>query len=268
MGQIRIDNLEVFANHGVLNEENILGQKFIISVEMEVDISKAAMDDDIERSVNYAKVCALVAEFNQNNRFNLIEAAADRLAIEILDRFPLVKSAEVEVKKPNPPIHMHFGFVSVKTKRERHRAFISFGSNMGDREKYINNAIEAIDNKMCRVKNISSLYETEPYGNTDQDKFLNGCMEIETIYSPYELLESLQKIELDNNRERSIHWGPRTLDLDILLFDDIVISEENLIIPHSDMHNRAFVLEPLCEVAPYVVHPVMRKTALELFKNL
>lgn len=268
MGQIRIDNLEIFANHGVLSEENILGQKFVISIEMEVDISAAASEDNIEKSVNYAEVCELAERFNKENKFNLIEAAADGLAIEILNKFPLVKSVEVEVKKPNPPIHMHFAFVSVKAKRQRHNAFIAFGSNMGNRKEYINNALKALESKMCKVKKVSSVVETKPYGEVEQDKFLNGCAEIETIYSPYELLRFLQKIELDNNRERKIHWGPRTLDLDIIFFDSIVMSEENLTIPHSDMHNRRFVLEPLCEIAPYVFHPIYKKTVRELLENI
>ena len=264
MGQIRIDNLEIFANHGVLSEENVLGQKFIISIEMEVDTNAAANEDNIEKSVNYAEVCELAASFNREHRFNLIEAAADGLAIEILCKFPLVKSVEVEVKKPNPPIHMHFAFVSVKVKRKRHKAFISFGSNMGDKKAYINNALSALQSRMCTVKKVSSIFETEPYGGVEQDKFLNGCAEIETLYSPYELLEFLQKIESENGRERKVHWGPRTLDLDIVFFDDKIIREENLIIPHCDMHNRKFVLEPLCEIAPYYIHPVYKKTVREL----
>lgn len=269
MGQIRIDNLEIFANHGVLSEENVLGQKFIISTVLDLDIAEAAREDNIEKSVNYADVCQTIERYNKENRYNLIESVADALAIELLKEFPLLKAAQIEVKKPNPPIHMHFGYVSVATERRWNEAFISFGSNIGNREEYILNAIKAIEeDKMCRIKNISSFLETEPYGNVDQESFLNGCMQISTLYTPHELLGCLQKIELDNNRERKVHWGPRTLDLDILLYEDIVISSENLIIPHPDMTNRRFVLEPLCEIAPYAVHPIENTTAIDLLKDL
>lgn len=269
MGQIRIDNLEIFANHGVLGEENVLGQKFIVSAVLDVDIQEAAREDNIEKSVNYAEVCQTIERYNKENTHNLIESVAEGIAIELLQEFPLIKAAEIEVKKPNAPIHMHFGYVSVTTKRKWNKAFISFGSNIGNREEYILNAIKAIEeDKMCKIKNISSFIETEPYGNVEQDNFINGCMQISTLYTPHELLECLQKIELDNNRERKVHWGPRTLDLDILLYEDVVLSDADLIIPHPDMTNRLFVLEPLCEIAPYALHPLENTTIIDLFKKL
>lgn len=269
MGQIRIEDLEIFANHGVLSEENILGQKFIISAQMDLDIESAASDDDITNSINYADVCAFIEDFTKSNRFKLIETLADRIAIGILQKFSKANSVEVEVKKPNPPIHLHFDYVSVKVKRKWSDAYISFGSNIGDREIYINNAIDEIEhNPMCKIKNISSFFETEPYGNANQDKFINGAMYIKTILSPQELLLFLQEIEKNNGRERNIHWGPRTLDLDILLYEDNIITDDNLIVPHPDMNNRSFVLEPLCEIAPYIVHPLEKQRIIDLFKNL
>lgn len=111
---------------------------------------------------------------------------------------------------------------------------------------------------------MSDLAETEPYGYTEQDKFINGCIGIDTLKTPEELLEYLQGLENNAGRERIVHWGPRTLDLDILLYDDIVIHGDHLTIPHPEIPKRSFVLEPLVQIAPYERHPVLNKTILEL----
>ena len=101
----------------------------------------------------------------------------------------------------------------------------------------------------------------------EQDDFLNGCLELKTLLSPEELLESIHEIEKNAGRERVIHWGPRTLDLDILLYDDLVLEREELCIPHVEMHKRKFVLEPLHEIAPYKRHPVYGKTVREMLED-
>ncbi|WP_414054691.1 2-amino-4-hydroxy-6-hydroxymethyldihydropteridine diphosphokinase [Macrococcus equi] len=143
--------------------------------------------------------------------------------------------------------------------------YISFGSNMGDREQQISDALNLLDNvRDTSVKCVSSLYETAPVGGVEQDDFLNGIAEITTQLSPLELLDEIQAIELKLNRVRKIHWGPRTIDLDIVLFGAEVIDSERLKIPHPFMHERSFVLIPLNEVAPNAVHPTMNKKISEL----
>ncbi|WP_414045468.1 2-amino-4-hydroxy-6-hydroxymethyldihydropteridine diphosphokinase [Macrococcus equi] len=143
--------------------------------------------------------------------------------------------------------------------------YISFGSNMGDREQQISDALNLLDNvRDTSVKCVSSLYETAPVGGVEQDDFLNGIAEITTQLSPLELLDEIQAIELKLNRVRKIHWGPRTIDLDIVLFGAEVIDSEHLKIPHPFMHERSFVLIPLNEVAPNAVHPTMNKKISEL----
>ena len=129
------------------------------------------------------------------------------------------------------------------------KAFLSLGSNMGDRLEYLSKAIDKIaEIQGCNILNKSSVYETEPWGYENQEAFLNLCISIETSLSPYELLESLQKIELELDRVRKIHWGPRTIDIDILLFDDIICEDDKLTIPHPRMRERAFVLIPLYDI--------------------
>lgn len=129
------------------------------------------------------------------------------------------------------------------------KAFLSLGSNMGDRLEYLSKAIDKIAQiQDCNILNKSRVYETEPWGYENQEAFLNLCISIETSLSPYELLESLQTIELELDRVRKIHWGPRTIDIDILLFDDIICEDDKLTIPHPRMSERAFVLIPLYDI--------------------
>ena len=115
---------------------------------------------------------------------------------------------------------------------------------------------------------VSDWMETTPYGGVEQENFLNGVFSLETLYTPEELLEVLQKIERGENRERRERWGPRTLDLDILLYEGKVMDTDRLTIPHRDMTNRDFVLKPLAQIAPYEIHPVLGKSIMELSREL
>ncbi|MBU7594063.1 2-amino-4-hydroxy-6-hydroxymethyldihydropteridine diphosphokinase [Metabacillus halosaccharovorans] len=131
----------------------------------------------------------------------------------------------------------------------KNHAYIALGSNIGDREQYLIDAIKKIHNySNIKVVNISSIYETDPVGYTDQDEFLNMVISINTDLTAFQLLSVLQETEKQLNRKRDIRWGPRTLDLDILLFNYENIEAEQLIVPHPRMHERAFVLIPLFEL--------------------
>ena len=109
---------------------------------------------------------------------------------------------------------------------------------------------------------------TKPYGGVEQDDFLNACLILKTLLTPEELLEKLHEIEQSAHRERIVHWGPRTLDLDILMYDDVVMETDELVIPHVEMHLRSFVLNPLREIAPNKRHPVVGKTVSQLADSL
>ena len=148
------------------------------------------------------------------------------------------------------------------------RVFIAIGSNLGDREKNIIDAINLLIANGVDVKNISSIIETKPYGNVKQPDFLNCVVDGYTTLPPKILLATLKAIEKELGRTATTHWGPRVIDLDIIFYDELVIDEPNLKIPHPDMQNRFFVLEPLNELAPDFVHPVFNKTVRELLSEL
>ncbi len=146
------------------------------------------------------------------------------------------------------------------------KAYIGIGSNIGDREKNLNSAIEMLKQKDgVEVTAVSSYINTAPVGYTDQPDFLNAVVEVTTTLCPQKLLEGCASIEKELKRERIIHWGPRTIDLDILLYDDLVLNDSNLIIPHPRMHEREFVLKPLKEISPKAFHPVLKKTIEDIY---
>lgn len=147
-------------------------------------------------------------------------------------------------------------------------AYIGIGSNLGNRQENCLHAIELLEEKGIIVKKRSSMHETEPWGVKDQPRFINMTIEIETGLEPKEFLRILKNVERELGREKSFKWGPRSIDLDILLFDDLVLKEDDLEIPHPFMHERDFVLKPLCEIAPDRIHPVLKKKICDLVQEL
>jgi len=146
-----------------------------------------------------------------------------------------------------------------------YRVFLGLGSNLGEREVQLNKATHALQT-LDGVKVIwtSSVYETDPYGKTDQPKFLNASVELETGLSPKELYPRLKELEFQLGRTVSERWGPREIDIDILVYDGLVYEDDVLTVPHPDLEKRKFVLIPLNEIAPDLVHPVNGMTVAEM----
>lgn len=267
--QIRIEELEVYAHHGVYPEENEKGQHFYVNATLYANTRPAGMADDLRLSTNYGEVCQFITEFMQQHTFQLIETVVEWTAYEVLQHFPLVQGLDLEIRKPEAPIPLPFGSVSVAIHREWHEAYIAVGSNMGDSRGHIAKALGQLEkHKDIQVTKVSGLLETLPYGGVEQENFVNGMFEIRTLLTPEELLRELHKIEASEGRERKIHWGPRTLDLDIIFYDDLIYSSEDLVIPHVDMENRYFVLKPLSELAPNFRHPITHKTVAQMLAEL
>ena len=269
MDKIAIDKLVVFGNHGVYEAENTLGQKFVVSAVLYVDTRKAGMSDELECSINYGEVSQYIVDFFANNTFKLIESVAEKLAEELLLRYELLEQINLKIEKPWAPIAIPVDSVSVEISRGWHTAYIAIGSNMGDKKGYLDEAVKKLDSHaLCKVIKVSDYITTEPYGGIEQDEFLNGALELRTLLYPHELLALLNKIEAEAGRKRTIHWGPRTLDLDILFYDDCVIDTPSLTVPHIDMANRDFVLIPMAQIAPYLRHPVLNYTIGQLLDKL
>ena len=267
--KIKIQNLEVFANHGVFPEENVLGQKFIVSATLYTDTRKAGKTDELTASIHYGEVSAFITEFVKSHTYKLLERVAEELVEDMLQKFDGLEKVTLEIQKPWAPVGLPLKTVSVRITRSWHTAYIALGSNMGDSRQILDDAVSAIDAlPASKVEKVSGFITTPPYGVTDQPDFLNGCLKLQTLLYPEELLRELNRIEQEAGRERIIHWGPRTLDLDIIFYDDLICEEDDLCIPHIEMHKRSFVLKPLEEIAPYKRHPVTGKTVREMLGEL
>ena len=269
MDKIKICDLEVFAKHGVYPEENFLGQKFKISAVLYTSTRKAGCSDELEYSVNYGEVSHFIQKYVTEHTWKLLESVAEQLARALLVEYPLVKRVDLEIKKPWAPVGLPLDTVSVEITREWHRAYIALGSNIGDKKGYLDFAVQKLKEQPdCLVNKVSDYIVTAPYGGVEQDDFLNGALELDTLLEPEELLEKLHEIEQEAGRERKIHWGPRTLDLDILLYDDRILDTPDLHIPHLEMHKRDFVLIPLSQIAPWKRHPVTGRTVEEMCSRI
>lgn len=269
MDYIKITGLKLYAYHGVLPEEKKNGQCFYINARLFYCMRTPGKSDDLNDALNYAEVCEFMEKTFTEKRFDLIEAAGEYLCEALLLAFPQLASVDLELRKPHAPIPMEFEDVSVNMTRGWHKAYVAVGSNMGDSRKLIEEGLDKLSkHKDIRRFSESALLVTKPYGPVEQDDFLNGCVAFETLLNPEELLEELHRIEAEANRERKIHWGPRTLDLDIIFYDRLVYESDDLIIPHVDMHNRQFVLKPLAELAPNYRHPVFGLTVTQMLEKL
>lgn len=268
MDRIKIENLELYGNHGVFPEETKNGQMFKIDAVLYADLAPAGKADELTLSTHYGEVCLFMVQFFKENTYKLIEAAAEHLVRALLLHFPRIERIELELKKPHAPIPLPFGSVSVQINRGWKKAYLGIGSNLGDRRQYLEQAVKKLkENELIRDVKCSNIISTAPYGENALYDFLNGAIELKTLMEPYELLTFLQELEREAGRERKVHWGPRTLDLDILFYQDFVSNDPLLIVPHPDMENRDFVLKPLDELCPWYLNPVTGKTVRQMLEE-
>lgn len=256
MDRIEIHGLRVMAVVGVLSHEREAAQPLRLDLSLEVDLRDAGRSDELGDTANYGAVTERVAALVREAKDLLLERLAHRVAEEVL-AFDRVDAVEVTVTKMRPPIPEDVEATAVQIRRTRadsdvaprsvHRAYVALGSNLGDREAFLRYAIGELGDVVAQ----SQVFETDPVGGPDdQGAYLNMAVVVETSLDPFAFMRRCQRIEAAAHRQRVVHWGPRTLDVDLLMYDDIRIDSPELVVPHPRYGERRFVLAPLAEVAP------------------
>lgn len=262
--QIRLDCIRVSGTIGVLQEEQQRAQPFEVDLVLDVDIAAAGHSDDLTQSVDYGAPIAIAHRIVSTERHQLLERVATRIAEDVL-ALDGVEAVQVTVRKLKVPVPEDVASSAVSIRRERvdsrrpprrwSVAYLALGSNLGDRRQHLRQAIERLPfdrhDGGLRVTGCSGVYETDPVGGPDdQGAYLNLALEVETTLDPFQLLDRCLATELAGGRDRSVRWGPRTIDVDLLLYGDVRIESPELTLPHPRMWERRFVLEPLSDIAP------------------
>ncbi|MDU7140281.1 MAG: 2-amino-4-hydroxy-6-hydroxymethyldihydropteridine diphosphokinase [Finegoldia magna] len=269
MDYLLVKDLEIYANHGVFQSEKELGQKFLVTLRMGYNMKKGATSNNLEDSIHYGILSKEVYDYFRSESIDLIETVAYKLVEFIFEKYKIVQEISVEIKKPWAPINLPLDTVKVTINRKKRRYFLGIGSNIGNKQEYVDSAIDTLKSiKSIELKRVSEMYITKAWGKTDQEDFLNCAVEIESYEEPEDLLNITQKIEQDLGRERHEKWGPRTIDIDILFCDGEIIYTDDLKIPHPYVQDRKFVLEPLNDFAEFFIHPVFHKTLKQLLEEL
>ena len=253
--RIELRGLRVLGVHGALPEEQDRAQPFEVDLDVEADLSVAGASDHLADTVDYGAVTAVAAAVVGGERFRLLERLADRIASEVAGVDPRIRSVTVTVRKLRPPLPVDLTSAGVRVTRRprpptRRRAFIGLGSNLGDRIGTLRRAVAGLPD----VVGVSPVYETEPVGGPDdQPPYLNLVAELSTDLTARRLLEVGRQLEAAAGRVRAERFGPRILDVDVLLVGDEVVDDDDLTVPHPRMHERRFVLAPLADLAPVLV---------------
>jgi dihydroneopterin aldolase/2-amino-4-hydroxy-6-hydroxymethyldihydropteridine diphosphokinase len=256
MDRIHVNGLRVMAVIGTLPHEREAAQPLQIDLILEADLRDAGRSDELADTANYGAVADEVAALVRESKDLLLERLAHRIAETVL-RFDQVAATRVTVTKLRPPVAEDIASTAVTIHRSRvemnvphrstHRAIVALGSNLGPREEFLRYAIEHLGAVVAQ----SQVFETDPVGGPDgQGAYLNMVVVVETPLDPYAFIRRCQYVEATAGRQRLVHWGPRTLDVDLLFFDDVTIDDPDLTVPHPRYAERRFVLAPLEEVAP------------------
>jgi dihydroneopterin aldolase/2-amino-4-hydroxy-6-hydroxymethyldihydropteridine diphosphokinase len=254
--RIKVRGLVVTTVVGVLPHERTIAQPVQIDLDLHVDLRDAGRTDDLSDTADYGDVAERVAGLVRESKDSLLERLADRVA-EMLVTIDRVEAVDVKITKLRPPIPEQLDSTAVQihrgrrdynvVSRDQHLAIIALGSSLGDREGYLRQAVSSFDD----IQGMSQVFETDPVGGPEgQGAYLNMVIAVHTMLDPYALLRRCQQIEAAAYRQRVVHWGPRTLDLDLLFYDDVRIDDPLLTVPHPRFAERRFVLAPLDEVAP------------------
>ena len=252
MDRIELTDWRVMTVIGVLDFEQAAPQPIQVDAVLHVDLDEAGETDDLSATVNYGAVLDGFAKVAQDPHL-LLERFAHRLC-EVALAYPLVHEVEVAVRKLRPPVAHDVATTAVRLHRRRmgshpsgtHEAILALGSNLGDRESFLRLAVR----ELGPVRR-SQVWETDPVGGPErQGPYLNMVVAVRTDLDPFALLRRCQRVERLAGRVREVRWGPRTLDVDLLFYDDAILVTDELSVPHPRYAERRFVLAPLAEVAP------------------
>jgi dihydroneopterin aldolase / 2-amino-4-hydroxy-6-hydroxymethyldihydropteridine diphosphokinase len=264
--RIDINGLTVTTVVGALPHEREIAQPLRIDLTLHVDLRDAGRSDELGDTVHYGLVTECVADVARETKDVLLERLADRIA-EVVVGFDRVEGVDLTVTKLRPPIGEHVETTGVRISRTAadfdvrprasHRAIVALGSNLGDREAHLRFALGELGGVVAQ----SQVFETGPVGGPEgQPAYLNMVAVLDTPLDPFAFLRRCQRIESAAMRQRTVPWGPRTLDVDVLFFDDVAVSSPELTIPHPLLDQRRFVLAPLAEVAPERCPPDWKTT--------
>jgi dihydroneopterin aldolase/2-amino-4-hydroxy-6-hydroxymethyldihydropteridine diphosphokinase len=248
--RIVLEGVSATGYHGVLDFEKREGQSFVVDVTLELDLGPASRSDDLDRTVSYAEVADDVVRRITGPSFDLIERLAEVIAQDALRR-DLVESVEVTVHKPDAPVGHPFSDVRVSVRRGGTPVVIALGANLGDRGESLAAAVDELaELPGVVVTRVSPLVETDPVGGPEQPPYLNAVVLARTQRDPADLLVALHQVEQAHGRTREVHWGARTLDLDLIQVgrpgtqSEVCSNDPTLTLPHPRAAERAFVLVP------------------------
>lgn len=261
LDQIRLSGVTARGTHGVFEAERRDGQDFTVDVVLHTDTAPAAATDDLSLTTDYGVLAGTVADIVRGDPVDLIETLAERIALACLEP-PGVHAVDVLVHKPQAPIPETFADVVVAIRRERTvllerspqqdvPVVLALGSNLGDRLVTLRGAVRdlaATDG--LELDTVSPVIQTDPVGGPEQPDYLNAVVLGRTTLPAIELLAVCNRIEAEYGRERTVRFGPRTLDIDVISYGDLRSYDERLILPHPRAHERAFVLAPWLAADP------------------
>ena len=250
LDKITLSRMEFEGHTGCFDFEKTNGQKFIVTIDIFIDRIKGCYTDELADTVAYDKVYEITKQIVTSDRGNLIECLAQKIADGVLEYDKRIDKVQVTVSKPEAPVKGIFETMEVTVTRCRKEfVILSLGSNLGDREANILAAEKALK-ELSGTEGFkyASIYETEPVGLEEQPYFLNTCVGFYTDIEPFDLLDKIHVIENRLMRTRDVHWGPRTIDIDIIFYGDRVIMKPELTVPHPMWHLRSFVIVPLREI--------------------
>ena len=249
-GIIRLEDIRLHGHLGVTPAEQATGCDLLVTVELAVDLGRVLTTDQLADTVDYSAVYRLVAATVGERDQRLVESLAGRLAELVATAFP-VTAATVAVRKLAPPVGGAAAAATAVVTRRWRDAWVGLGGNLGDRLAILRSAVAGLfGGPGCRLAAVSSLYETDPVGGPLQPPYYNAVAWLRTLAEPEQLLAVAHRLEEAAGRVRAERWGPRTLDVDLLVVDGEQRWGPDLILPHPRLTQRAFVLTPLAELAP------------------